>query len=1770
MLVEQKLCNWTETLAQPCFLSASLFASRQTRFAFSAYRAQHDTASCARYLKRLRLLNTLRALSESFKLGIFKRNKNAAKRSKSAKQHVSWLSRYSNTFFMMIFIPISFLGTIYLLLFFVLNTSFGTQILNGQLTQFLRGDFEIDRISTDPILYNLTLHHAQLREAGKKECVIEAEKIVAKIPILELQDLVTKSTFTLGKVTVYNGIVNLDFSQGELNILKVVLPYKSKPEPPDDSEGGTTIWLSNLNVSDTVVNLIFDGFHIDLRHVDVDSYAIRAGEILEMFTPEWHEGQKRPIKVGEGDVVFNPATFSFALADIGDASEGLIFSGGSGAAGKMGYAYSQMARRTANILRDETGWIEKLGAKPDMRGNFVAPIKNTLINGFFWKDARFDIPGMITEVGNGGLLKLEHAFMNTGPKQEEIEQQSIEYNHKPSGLLPEESILWGASIDLDLPVEDPIIQYFFGPVLKGSSHVNVKAAMAGDLQRVSGDVAVDIPPFETFGVNVNHFNLRANMDGQDVKIQALQADTTLGAVLAAGHYYIFDGDFNIDLWAGKKPSVAALKAIQASSTPHRDSMPPNSIAEALATTVEVDEEFLARLDNGLAPMKMEALNTPLLRQFGGNLETHLKLTSNQGKMAVALPDGIDWAFKDPFAGIENVKIETNTPNGELVAYQNGILESPGGIRIEAGKDSITINPGLHLNTASLSDLSDISIDLKAHIEDPMKYTERFGLEDVHASAVDLSAALDTSGSRPSGRLMLTTNNLGYENWVIKNVGIDLDLNDGKLTTRRFEIATDFARVTGSVQADVTTEQLSRPQTIPFDAKANVTDLNFEKIPLEELTALNLKGTATAEITAKGPVDKIKANVSYTMDNIHVLDDDLSKLMFRMEYADNVVSMPLFGIWIDPLNTEQMRFPDLSINTLTFNLDTMAVSFNTAMQPVSPNRFNAFKALDIPLDGKISFDLTGNVDVGKIISGEIFEESRKAKNTKVFESTWIEGEVKLADASFGDLNLGNTELLLSRSKQFMLLKGILADALEIQGFVRTSPKLTASASINFHSLEALDLLDQLNIDVNDLKHTFKLKSAITSGSIGFCMKDLSDMKVSVIIDNFDADVLQNHLKFNQSAIANYDLKTGSFNLYRLDLGFRDSTLKLSGSGDLDGKLNLDVNGEIDAALATAFPTIVSDASGLLGISLSANGSYLNSNGEFDLSALNLSGYLGVRDPISLRTSYSSIPIYLQQGFLVMDKNSPECRKDENCLYTPENQQFMLGAEGQWLNLKLLLKPNALFNVSLDGTLDVKLAESFVKDISSSRGKLALNVNANGNLKDALDGNFAKLNAGASLAVSEPITIEMNSLSEPIEVKEGGALRITDASQCPSRTDCILIDKNEAFSGNLMGGTFLIFGEVTREDFINLRNTSLSITANNVNFRMKDELSLTLSPDIQITADDLTAFENVKVSGNIDVAEARYNKDFDDGDNNIIRDAILSYVIDSKKRVEAYSPSFLRKWPFLSKMNLDINVSAESSIDVDVKIASAVVDLNLGTQLKIGGTIKDILPTGIVSITEGSLAFKDNEFEFQSGAQIAFNNSMDGKIDMVATAEINTESSAFSSVLGSTDLDRRKRISTNDATAGSTLYSITLNVGGSLFSPQWSFDSSPYLTDTNIYALILTGRTIEDFSGNDVAMESLLSPLFSSQLDTIINADQFKFLFTEGAAQFVYVKQINKGLRIAAGVSIRGAEGNEQALSAEYFFNDNWFIDFTGQNTADEVGRAPTFKLGARLHWHLPID
>ncbi len=1804
---------------------------------------------------------------------------------KAASQpSVAWWMRWTNTALVTLLPPFCLVGTVYLLLFFILNSSYGPKILHGQLGCFLRGDYFAETMRTDALLRDLTMTNVRLSEAGKSEAVVFAPVVVAKIPMEELFDLVTDLTLRVGRIHAYDAEVTLDFSHGELNILKVVLPYFSEAEPPEPP-GNFITFLEDLNVSNTKVHLIFDGFRIDLSGVEVDHYGIRTGGgNLVMTSPKAVDnGGLRAIRVATTVLEFDPLLFGFPLASVGPQSEGLVLSGASGQAGKMGFAYRESAKVLAQAFdrsvsdrngdsisrnlddgdeygkgsrgnlddsdeygdgtsRDLDGGdgkdnserryggdarrvalevLAQLGisegevfaslSEDSARGHFIIPLKDTFVDGFNWQGDTMYIPAMDSSLGEDGSISLRNGMMNTSPKQSDIDRMTSETGHRPSGLLPEESILWSASIDMRLGVEDPILEYFFGSVLHGEEAFRLMASMRGDLARVSGDISLDMPEFETFDIDIVRASLKARMDGQRVDLHALEIDTDFGGVGVSGFYEIFDGNFAADVWLGMAPEAGVFDYI--------------------------DDAFEERLSEGLAPL--EFLPDGAIKRLNGLLRAHLRAESNEGAIEVSLPSALSYRLDEPVLDISAVTITPVSKKTNVVfKYADGLLASPAGLNVDLGTDYVRVAPKLSID---LERLLSSSAGVVAHIERPRLYAQYLGIDDLESGPIDVDVSYGTCGSKACGHVVAKTNDVSYFGIDIPKIDIDLQIEQSILKTRKFRIDTEIGTVSAELGAKIVDDIVDDPTKVPFNALVRFEGIDFGAIPFDKVQSLGIEGRGRGVVRVTGPVDDIAANLHFSVDHASVYDVDMSRISLHAIYEKGQALIPSLNIWFRDLDKydksedvikgadrgielrdaadlrqarqarqarvgmesgdasvpsgEQAgnetssgkrdltgnrrltmamgrpdRAPDFALTALTYDIAKNSVVFNVALNPVSPNDFKPFRELGLPLTGKVGFDLAANIDFDQVLT-LMAGKPLSAKQTKsADEATWIEGGIDLIGVEYDGMHLGNTQIEFSRSSQYALLRGNIIDMLDLSGFVRTSPRLSASISLNFPDLDVFDALERLGIDISGLKKSFNMRQGRVSGSIGLCMRSLDEIQVSVLLDDIAMLVYGYPLSLTQPAFIRADLKTMELKVNQLELKYRDSVLKLSGSGDVNGNVDVDINGEIDAAVARSVIDAIEASSGLLGINLSAHGNIFDGD-KISLNRMKIDGYLGVRDPIQLKTSLSTSPFEISKGFFLIGNDHALCGHREICIYTPENQPFTFGINDQWLELSLFAGALGYANVQLDGKIDMAVAQLFVKDIASAQGRVDFNAQVSGRFLDkrgnlSVDAN--QFNIEGHVGVESPIALELRSLNDPIIVNDG-ILKITEGEACPSHKQCIVIPEDRAFSGSVMGGNYRITGEIVR-DVVVPKSGYVSLTATNIGFRMKDELSLTLSPDLMVTVKDFANFETVKVSGDIDVADATYRKNFDDGSSNFIKEQILSMFVDSRRRVATYSPSFLRKMPELGKIQFDVGVNAENSISVDVRIAGATVNLELGTQARIGGTITDIAPTGIFSINSGVFSMKGNDFDFQNGSQIAFSGSLDGKIDITASADINTESNAFSAVTGNTDLDRRKRISSTSSSASSDLYSITLSVGGSLFQPTWSFESSPYLSDTNIYALILTGKTIDDFSGNDIAMESLLSPIFSSQLDTFISADQFKFLFSEGAAQFVYVKQITKALRIAAGVSIRGSEGNEQALSAEYYFNDRWFVDLTGQNTSDEEGKAPTFKLGARLHWHLVLD
>ena len=837
----------------------------------------------------------------------------------------AWVTRYTNTLIIVLMWPCIFVGFLYLAVFFILNSSYGPKILHSQLSGFLRGDYYAATMKTDGLLQFLTMTDVCLAEAGTgvcqdperhEEAVIFAPHVKAKIPIAELVDLFgDPMTLTVGTIIADEANVRLDFTEGELNILKVVLPYASKPEPPEPPDPNAepsspfVVNLSDLNVTKTKVHLIFDGFRIDLYDTQVDNFTLRTGEKLEMISRLSSSPDSKThvegVRVERGELRFNPAMFSFALSSVGDADEGLVMSGGPGTAGKVGYAYQEMARYLGGIVDGRTD-VHKgeddnalnsvyrdlfrqlcqdqrlqdqkdnkhRECPPDERGMFVIPLARTYVDGFNWSGNEFVIPRVTSDIGNGGTMVMTDGMMNVGPTEEEVAAHAEKYHHKPSGLPAEESVLWGAKLNLGLSVSDPILTYFFGPIMEGDKSLELRADMAGDLARVSGDIELDMPQFAAFDVDVARAALRAKMDGQHLMLNSFEADTAIGGVLAAGYYDIMDGNFDIDLWAGEEPDE------------------DRHIAYA-------DPEFGARLAEGLTPLDLFPDGN--LQHFSGLLKAHLRATSKDGDMKVLLPDPVEYKFDVPYAGISTLTAHSiDGESEEILGYRNGILTSPGGLILDIGTDTVRVDPGLRLNTNNLKDSYG---GVSAHIKNPAVYAEQFGIEGLKSGPIDVVASYTPCGSESCGGLKLkSSDKISYMGIDVDNVDIELSLNKSSLRSQAFLINTSLGRITANVEATVSPKTLLNPHKLPFHTEIFLKDVDLKKLDvlgIEALNELELAGNGEGRLYVDGPVDEMKARLMYSMTDVSAMGVDASRVLLVARYEDKKVQVPALNLWFGP-------------------------------------------------------------------------------------------------------------------------------------------------------------------------------------------------------------------------------------------------------------------------------------------------------------------------------------------------------------------------------------------------------------------------------------------------------------------------------------------------------------------------------------------------------------------------------------------------------------------------------------------------------------------------------------------------------------------------------------------------------------------------------------------------------------------------------------------------------------------------------------------------------
>ncbi len=499
------------------------------------------------------------------------------------------------------------------------------------------------------------------------------------------------------------------------------------------------------------------------------------------------------------------------------------------------------------------------------------------------------------------------------------------------------------------------------------------------------------------------------------------------------------------------------------------------------------------------------------------------------------------------------------------------------------------------------------------------------------------------------------------------------------------------------------------------------------------------------------------------------------------------------------------------------------------------------------------------------------------------------------------------------------------------------------------------------------------------------------------------------------------------------------------------------------------------------------------------------------------------------------------------------------------------------LDLSGQLDMSLLQILDQQINLARGALSLTLSARGDIlttatpKTPSTLDLAGLVLDGELAVSKPVRVELRALpsNEPLELS-AGRIKITHEE--------VSIPSQNPLQIKALGGRAELSGGLKLKQF-KPTSASLGLKAENITYHVPGTAMVTLDiPNLSLRATDLARLspDTFQLRGEVKLSEGRFYQDFNI-QQDFLREQVFNSWIKGESNVARADVNLMRKVPILQHLFVDIKLIAPDSFVVDNTIASAKVDMELGFNLHLQGPLKDnfreLTLNGDVGFKAGTIVFRGRKFEIQSSSQISFTGPLVPRLDIAAQAEIDTQQNFMSSVVGSTNLDRRRQIRPNDIARASRLYTIILGITGKLSDPpQVTLESNPFLPANDIFTLILTGQTLDQISagGDDspafsVAFQTLIAPFVEAQIGKAISADAIKFSIAGGAAQLMYIQQLTNKLRVSGGVSLAGSDSNQVAVGAEYKFFDNLSVESTGQSTSNQGT-----TLNLRLRYHQSLD
>lgn len=471
-------------------------------------------------------------------------------------------------------------------------------------------------------------------------------------------------------------------------------------------------------------------------------------------------------------------------------------------------------------------------------------------------------------------------------------------------------------------------------------------------------------------------------------------------------------------------------------------------------------------------------------------------------------------------------------------------------------------------------------------------------------------------------------------------------------------------------------------------------------------------------------------------------------------------------------------------------------------------------------------------------------------------------------------------------------------------------------------------------------------------------------------------------------------------------------------------------------------------------------------------------------------------------------------------------------------------------SLIGELDLALLQLFPDLIADAEGSATVELRANGDIEDPQLRGF--LRVGESRIAPRGLGAAVEIRSAMLEVR-GSEVRIP---------------QSDPLQGRLFNGDLTVSGLVGLRAFVP-NSFDLNTQVTGLAYRIPNELNVTLNGDLRLSANPIRETESWAVSGDIELVDARYYRDF-----NVLSDAFNIGGIG--RTVASFSQPIWVVNPVIRDMRADLRVTGRDRFRVMSTIANAQLNLELKTDLRVTGRLGQMEVFGEMAFLENSrVYYGDRRFTVSDGALI-FDGYIDDQgfpwpfIDMRIDTEF--KSTCASRRRGSLDAQQTESQLVRRATDTNPTIFMEVEVQGRLpLDLNFAFDSRPFYDQRDQLSLIVTGCSVDELtsgSGSAPTLELVFRPVISiveQSVEERFNIDDVDLIPTpDGNADIIVEDEVSERLTWRLDATVGPEDATRQTITGQFTLRDGLQLELL-----QESDSTTPFSLnsGLRFRWRL---